>query len=453
MRCVCPVGVVHSNPPSGRARTCQPPPACLRWWWRTQYPARLVRAGRAAVGVGVHVVEFAVDHRAPAAGEPAVHVPGLDEVGERDGWGVGGAAVVEQCPGGGVEQQPPPGRGGGDLAGHLGGDRAVAEQLAGVVGEPEQRGHRHQDLHQRLARVHRGGQDLVGVAQPATEQVGEQVGAALVHGAGVIGSAAAGEAGEPFEGGDRVRCGEQCPQRRHPVVFGVDRDPPALPRRLVALLCPGRVDGDDRALERGPQLRGGLLRRPGQHPGLDRGRMLGGQVGGGLGDGGDPPLIEQPRLPRRQRGGQPIHQCGGLPGAERGGATGLVQRGGDLLGGPVGQRIRRGPPLGEGSDQPSLPGLRPRGEALEPDDRVHQSGIGERGQGRRSTDRARLPTTRRVRWRRVRASRRAATRRAPRPTRRLRSYVRFYLKVMPVTRQNESRTMAMGPRGVTTRSG
>lgn len=59
--------------------------------------------------------------------------------------------MIEQGARDRVAQQPPPGVVGGDLPGQLGGDRPVADQLAGLVIEPEQHGDRHDHRHQRLS--------------------------------------------------------------------------------------------------------------------------------------------------------------------------------------------------------------------------------------------------------------------------------------------------------------
>jgi hypothetical protein len=88
-------------------------------------------------------------------GEAAVLVAGTDVIGEGGGWAVGGAAVVEQGARGGVGEQAVSDAVGGDLAGHLGGDGAVADEVGGLVVGADQGGVGDDDLDHRLAGVDR----------------------------------------------------------------------------------------------------------------------------------------------------------------------------------------------------------------------------------------------------------------------------------------------------------
>ncbi|HSZ29565.1 MAG TPA: hypothetical protein VK784_07400, partial [Pseudonocardiaceae bacterium] len=56
-------------------------------------------------------------------------------------------SLVEQR----IGQQPSPGSLGGDLPGQRRRDRAIADQLPGLLIKPEQHGDRHDHRHQRLA--------------------------------------------------------------------------------------------------------------------------------------------------------------------------------------------------------------------------------------------------------------------------------------------------------------
>ena len=108
-------------------------------------------AGGAAGGPGGDVVELGVGGFAAAAGESAVDVAGADVVGERGGWVVGGAAVVEQGAGEGVGDQAAPDAVGGGLAGEGGGDGADADEFGGVVVGADQGGVGDDDLDQGFA--------------------------------------------------------------------------------------------------------------------------------------------------------------------------------------------------------------------------------------------------------------------------------------------------------------
>jgi hypothetical protein len=86
------------------------------------------------------VVDVAAVRRLRAAGEPAAAVAGEQVVDQRLGWGVAGAAVVQQVPVDRVGDQPPPLAVGGQRPGGGGRDGPVPGQLARGLGQPEQAG-------------------------------------------------------------------------------------------------------------------------------------------------------------------------------------------------------------------------------------------------------------------------------------------------------------------------
>src|SRR5882757_7835724 len=123
-----------------------------------------------AVGVSGGVVDVGAAGGLGAAGKAAGAVPGADEVGERRRWSV----VVSADAGddaGGVGMQGLPDGIGGDVTGGSRGDRSVPDQLRRCIVAPDNRGVGHDQLHQRSTR-------WSGIA---VDDVGERVGAALVH--------------------------------------------------------------------------------------------------------------------------------------------------------------------------------------------------------------------------------------------------------------------------------
>ena len=84
-----------------------------------------------AVRVGLDVIQVSVQDAAAADRAPAVHVAGPDVIGETDRGAVRGAPVVEHGARQRVVHQAFQHRVGSDLAGLVGGDRAVPDQFAG----------------------------------------------------------------------------------------------------------------------------------------------------------------------------------------------------------------------------------------------------------------------------------------------------------------------------------
>ena len=103
----------------------------------------------------------------------------------------------------------------------------------------------------------RGG---VGVEDEAAgEQRGEDVGAAGVHGAGVVRAEAAGQPGEPGERPGGFGRGEQRPQCGHPVGLRGDHHPAVAAGVAVPRLGAFGVDGEYGAGQRGFELGRRLL--------------------------------------------------------------------------------------------------------------------------------------------------------------------------------------------------
>jgi hypothetical protein len=185
----------------------------------------------------------------------------------------------------------------------------VANQLSGLVVGADQRRVGHHDLDQGLARGDRphpqaparairadraarlgglGGVGRVVVARLAVigtalgerhvragdqlpgEQADQQVRPPGIHRAGVLRTQPAGQPRQPLEGPRSVRRGQQRPQRGHALGFLPQADPPVVAGAAMPLGGPLRIHRQNRAAERDPRLRQALLRRAGQHPGLDR---------------------------------------------------------------------------------------------------------------------------------------------------------------------------------------
>src|SRR5690606_2749257 len=107
----------------------------------------------ASWAVGDGVVELAGPGGGLARGVHAGAVAVAYVLGEVGGWGVAGAPDVQDGAAGGVGDQAPPGASGGQGAGGDGIDRAVPDELAGLLARPEQGGQRDQDAH---VGAHRG---------------------------------------------------------------------------------------------------------------------------------------------------------------------------------------------------------------------------------------------------------------------------------------------------------
>ena len=146
-------------------------------------------AGGAVAGERGEVVAVAVAGGAVAAG------PGADGVAGEQGLGDEGTGIV--AGGGGFEygaidrvgEESPPRPVGGDAAGHVGGDRAVAGEFGGVVVEAEQGGGRDDDLDVGAAAVLVGettAQPVQAVVEDVLEQVRGHIGAPLLGGPGIL---------------------------------------------------------------------------------------------------------------------------------------------------------------------------------------------------------------------------------------------------------------------------
>ncbi len=146
-----------------------------------------------------------------------------------------------------------------------------------------------------------------------------------------------------------------------------------------------RVDGDHRPSERGPELGQSLLRGAGEHSVLHRGGLPRAEVSGGVADGADLGLVDQPVLPYLPRARQLGFEPHGLAQPGLRSPAGQAQRHPDLVrgvaaqpGSLVGHReVARvaGAAARELRRQPRLPSLRPRRQPVEPDDPVDQARI------------------------------------------------------------------------------
>ena len=262
-------------------------------------------------------------------------------VGPVVGWAGGGGCGRGEVAGLVVDAEAPPGAGGvlgagvGDLAGDVGDHGSPAGQVAGRVGQPEQRGQRHGQLDHPAAR---GGQ---GAGEAAVEQVEEGVGAQLVEAAAIAaGLGGLGDGGDAFgRGGGPIRRGRaDAGQGGRALGVQVGIDVALGDRAFGAGGRGGRVGGDYQAGQPGPQPPGGQAGR-GVDDGVDD------LAGGGLVEVADA-VAEHPGArhvdPSRQQGGvyrrQPLHRGHREGQLGVGGAAGPGQRHPDLL---VGERAVR----------------------------------------------------------------------------------------------------------------
>ena len=335
----------------GRGRA-SPAWVLSRWWW-VQQAARLGSLVGPPSDQAVMWSSSASAARAAAPGEPAIDVAGADVVGEPGRWVVGGAAVVEQGARQRVGDQPAPHPVRGRLAGEGGGDRAVPDELGGLVVGPGQRRVRDRrpgsaacpgspagsagPARSRrrccqpaslsppsalavagVARCRcRGGRCRCGVgavaSEAAVEQGGEEVRAAGIHRPRIISTQTAGQPGQPRERPRRIGRGQHRPQRAHPVRLGGDHHPPIPTGLPVSRLRPVGVGGDHRTSQRRLELGQGLLRRPRQHPGLHGAGQLRRQHPGGVVDRTRFRRVDLPGLPQRVGLGQRAQQPAGQP--------------------------------------------------------------------------------------------------------------------------------------------
>lgn len=204
--------------------------------------------GDAAFAIEGDVIHVAVGGRHAATGKDAGAVPGGD--GPALGCGVPAATghtgvddLTAVRIGDGV---PPLGvaRLFGDATGDVGDDRAVAGEVAGVVVEAGER--RQVDLDVHHAPV-AGTSCLTGALESGTgEEVEKDVGAELVHGAGLaVATQASGEAIDVTHCGNGLVGGEVISgQRGRAVDSGAHGEAALGDGRLVSLLGPVRPGGD-----------------------------------------------------------------------------------------------------------------------------------------------------------------------------------------------------------------
>jgi hypothetical protein len=158
---------------------------------------QVARTGR-SIRIAPGVVEVASDGGAAAAGEPACDVAGPNVVGQCGRRHICGAAELEECAATRIGEQPTPDPTGGEHAGQVSRDRTVSRQLAGRIGDAEQRGGRNRDLDEC---AWRSGASSCGVARTRHSpghQRHERVGAPRVDTESAISPSAAGI---PVEGG------------------------------------------------------------------------------------------------------------------------------------------------------------------------------------------------------------------------------------------------------------
>jgi len=157
-----------------------------------------------------------------------------------------------------------------------------------------------------------GGPGHVAGRRRVGEGESEQgVGAAGIHGTGIVGGRAAGEPVEAgVEGGGAVG-GQQRPQPGHPVGERADGDPPVGDRPLVADLGGGRVGSEDCPAQAGAQLAGGLPTGAWQHPLLHGGGQRVVQGGHRLDDHAGLWHVDAAGAQRGGRGRQPSGQLDG----------------------------------------------------------------------------------------------------------------------------------------------
>jgi hypothetical protein len=220
-----------------------------------------------------------------------------DELGERRRRPVAGRPRVEHRTGQRIGDQPAPGAVGGQFASQLGRDRAVSGQLTGLVVQAHQRGTWHGDVDpgppttddpagpRAAAGFSRAGfSTLPAQTRAAGQQVDRGIGAALLERATVpSGGARPREVVDVRErllslGGGAVHteAGHAVLVCGHPY-----RAEAAAP--LVPSLRTGRIDLDHLPARRPAQLRRGLRRGLGQHPGLHDRALLGRQRLGDVG--------------------------------------------------------------------------------------------------------------------------------------------------------------------------
>jgi hypothetical protein len=112
-------------------------------------------------------------------------VAGEEGFGDECAGVVAGGRGFEDCAVGGVGEESAPGAVGGDAAGHVGGDGAVAGEFAGVVVHAEERGDGDEDLDVRASAVLVGqaaAEPVESVVQHVFEQVRHGVRAPLFRG-------------------------------------------------------------------------------------------------------------------------------------------------------------------------------------------------------------------------------------------------------------------------------
>jgi hypothetical protein len=153
-----------------------------------------------------------------------------------------------------------------------------------------------------------GGRDQ---GQRPEQQADEDLGAQQVHPPARTGGLHGLRHGtDPRPGGGRLRRGQAPPrQRGGAIVIPEQRDPRPPLRILAAPLRGRRVGREDGPLQRCPQLPGGLMLRPGQHPALDRVGKLRVQRAGVLVDQPCPVEVDRALTQGRQGRGEPAGQA------------------------------------------------------------------------------------------------------------------------------------------------
>ena len=168
---------------------------------------------------------------------------------------------------------------------------------------------------------------VVGVEFEASgQQIQQEVGAAGVHGAGVVGAEAAGQPTQPLVAGDRIRCAEQRPERGHSVLAFGQSDTSLPLRSPMAVGRSAGIGGDDGASQRGSQLGVGLLGRCREHLSLHGGCHLGGQERGRVADGAGLRRIQQAVFQQRQGRAEDAGEADGLIEADDRRTAGQPQR-------------------------------------------------------------------------------------------------------------------------------